>query len=151
VWHAPRSMEGGAGARVEESIVIERSPESVWDFVADPFKDPRWCRKVRSVESAGDRRWRVVHKPVPLRPPMDLTLEHLELRAPEHLTLREEDDASVFDVQYRLEQIGEGTRLTQISTFTWKRLPRVLHGTFKRGVRRDLRAQLQALKRLLES
>lgn len=142
---------GATGARVEESIVIERSPESVWDFVADPLNDPRWCRKVRSVEPTADRRWRVVHRPVPLRPPMELILEHLELRMPERLTLREEDDASVFDVEYRLERIGERTRLTQISTFTWKRLPRVLHRTFKHGVRRDLRAQLQALKRLLET
>jgi uncharacterized protein YndB with AHSA1/START domain len=142
---------GAAGTRIEESIVIERSPESVWDFVADPLNDPRWCQKVQSVEPAGERRWRVVHKPVPLRPPMELTLEQLELRAPERLGLREEDDASVFNVEYRLERIGEGTRLTQISSVTWKRLPRVLHGTFKRGVRRDLRAQLRALKRLLET
>jgi hypothetical protein len=118
--------------------------------VSDPLNDPRWCRKIRSVEPAGERRWRVVHKPVPFRPPLELTLEHLELRPPESVTLREEDDASVFDVDYRLERSGEGTSFTQISTFAWKRLPRVLHGTFARGVRRDVRAQLQALKRLLE-
>jgi uncharacterized protein YndB with AHSA1/START domain len=148
----PRRMgRSPSGTRIEESIVIERSPESVWDFLVDPLNDPSWCRKVQSVEPAGHRRWRVVHKPVPLRPSMELTLEHLELRAPERLTLREEDDASVFDVEYRLERIGGGTRLTQASGFTWKRLPSVLHGTFKRGVRRDMRAQLRALKRLLET
>jgi hypothetical protein len=43
-----------------------------------------------------------------------------------------------------------GTRFTQLSEFEWKKLPRVLHGTFARGVRRDVRGQLQALKRLLE-
>jgi hypothetical protein len=32
----------------------------------------------------------------------------------------------------------------------WKRLPRILRGTFARGVRRDVRGQLRALKRLLE-
>jgi uncharacterized protein YndB with AHSA1/START domain len=139
------------GSRVEESVEIARSPESVWAFVADPLNDPRWCQKVNSVEPAGDRRWRVVHKPVPLRPPMELVVEHLEARPPQSLTLREEDDASVFEVEYRLEPSGDGTQFTQISDFTWKRLPRVLHGTFTRGVRRDLRGQLRALKRVLES
>jgi hypothetical protein len=38
----------------------------------------------------------------------------------------------------------------QISEFEWKKRPRFLHGTFARGVRRDVRGQLQALKRLLE-
>jgi uncharacterized protein YndB with AHSA1/START domain len=143
--------QGATGSRVEESVVIARSPEFVWVFVADPLNDSRWCPKVKSVEPAGDRRWRVVHKPVPFRPPMELTVEHLVLRPPESLTLREEDDASVFDVEYRLEPSGDGTRFTQVSSFAWKRLPRVLHGTFERGVRRDLRRQLQALKRVLES
>jgi hypothetical protein len=55
-----------------------------------------------------------------------------------------------FEVEYRLEEVLEGTRFTQISDFEWKRLPKVLHGTFARGVRRDVRGQLRALKRLLE-
>lgn len=138
------------GNRIQESIEVARPPDFVWAFLADPLNDPRWCPKVKSVEPVGVRRWRVVHKPVPFRPPMELTLEHAELRPPESLTLRQEDEASVFDVEYRVEPSGDGTRFTQISVFAWKRLPRVLHGTFAGGVRRDVRAQLQALKRLLE-
>jgi uncharacterized protein YndB with AHSA1/START domain len=138
------------GNRIEESIEIARAPDFVWAFLADPVNDPLWCPKVKAVEPVGDGRWRVLHKPVPFRPPMQLTLEHLQLRRPESLTLREEDDASIFDVEYRLEPSGEGTRFTQISVFAWKRLPRVLRGTFARGVRRDVLAQLQALKRVLE-
>ena len=135
---------------MEESIEIARSPEAVWALVADPLNDPRWCRKVKSVEAAGERRWTVTHKPVPLRPPMELTLEQLDVQLPGRLVLREEDEVSVFDVEYRLEPIETGTRFTQISEFKWKKLPRVLHGTFARGVRRDVRGQLRALKQLLE-
>lgn len=120
-------------------------------MVVDPLNDPGWCRKVKSVKPTGDGQWRVVHKPVPLRPPMELAVEQLELRPSEGLTLREQDEASVFDVEYRLERSSTGTRFTQISEFEWKKLPRVLHGTFARGVRRDIRAQLRALKQLLES
>jgi hypothetical protein len=118
--------------------------------IADPRNDPSWCRKVKSVEVAGERRWTVIHKPVPLRPQMELTLEQLDIQPPSRLTLREEDEASVFNVKYRLEPSTVGTRFTQITDVEWKKLPRVLHGTFARGVRRDVRGQLRALKRLLE-
>jgi uncharacterized protein YndB with AHSA1/START domain len=137
--------------RVEESVDIARAPEEVWAFVAEPSNDSRWCRKVKSVEAAGPGRWSVLHKPVPLRPPLALVLEHVESDPPERLTMREEDDASVFRVEYRLAPSATGTLFTQAGEFEWKSLPRVLHGTFTRGVRRDVRAQLESLKRLLES
>jgi uncharacterized protein YndB with AHSA1/START domain len=136
--------------RIEESIEIARPPGAVWDFVSDPLNDPRWCGKVKSVEPAGERRWRVFHKPVPFRPEMELIVEQLDLQTPERLLLREEDEASVFEVEYRLEPTATGTRFTQLSAFEWKKLPRLLHGTFARGVGRDVRNQLKALKRLLE-
>ena len=120
-------------------------------MVADPLNDPRWCDKVKSVEVAGDNRWAATHKPVPLRPAMELVVDQLDVEAPNRLELRAEDGASIFHVEYRLEAAGTGTRLTQISEFEWKSLPRILHRTFARGVRRDVRNQLRALKRLLES
>jgi hypothetical protein len=93
----------------------------------------------------------VTHKPIPLRAPTELVVEHVEVDAPRRLSLREEDDASVFQVEYRLEPSSTGTRFTQTSTFEWKTLPRVLRGTLARGVRRDVRGQLEALKHVLEA
>jgi uncharacterized protein YndB with AHSA1/START domain len=136
--------------RIEEHVEIGRPPAAVWAVVADPARDPEWCPKVRSVEAVGPGRWRVVHKPVPLRPPVTLELEHSAAAAPDRLVMREEDEAAVFDVEYRLEPVGGGTRFTQSSEVRWKRLPRVLHGTFRRGVRRDVRRQLRELRRLLD-
>ena len=136
--------------RVEESIEIARRPEEVWAFVAAAENDPKWCSKVKAVEVAGERRWRVTHKPVPLRPAMELMVEHLAADPPSRLSIREEDDVSVFEVEYRLDGRGDMTRFTQISEFEWKRLPRFLHGTFRRGVERDVRGQLRELKRVLE-
>jgi uncharacterized protein YndB with AHSA1/START domain len=136
--------------RVEESVEISRSPREVWEFVAEPTNDPLWCRKVKAVEQVGPNRWRVIHKPVPLRPSAELSVEHLGVDAPSQLRMREADDASVFNVEYRLEPTATGTRLTQASDFEWKKLPRVLHKTLARGVRRDIRGQLQALKDVLE-
>jgi carbon monoxide dehydrogenase subunit G len=154
---AQRRRSGRAGPgiaasmRVEESIEISRPRESVWDIVSDPANDPRWCPKVRSVEPVGPARWKAVHKPVGLRPPLELSVERLDARAPARLRLREEDASSVFTVEYRLEATTSGTRFTQTSEFAWKALPRFLHKTFARGVRRDIRAQLRALKRLVEA
>jgi uncharacterized protein YndB with AHSA1/START domain len=118
-------------------------------LVADPANDPRWCRKVKEVARVGERRWTLTHKPVPLRPALQMSVEQLDVQPPSRLTLREEDDVSIFRVEYRLEPSATGTRFTQISEFEWKKLPRALHGTFARGVRRDVRGQLRALKRLL--
>ena len=137
--------------RVEESIEIARPRQTVWEFVADASNDPRWCPKVRSVVAAGDRRWKVVHKPVPLRPPVELTVEYIEIEPPYRLRIREEDEASVFEVEYRLDESGAGTRFTQVSDFERKRLPRFLRGTFARGVRGDVRRQLRSLKSTLET
>jgi uncharacterized protein YndB with AHSA1/START domain len=96
--------------RVEESIEIARLPEEVWDVVVDPRRDPEWCSKVKSVEPEGELRWRVVHKPVPLRPALELVVDQVDADPPRRLRLREEDKASVFDVEYRLEPSEAGTR-----------------------------------------
>jgi hypothetical protein len=122
----------------------------VWAVVADPQNDLRWCRAVKSVDPAAERRWRVMHEPIPLRPPRQLELKQLEAEAPRRLVLRQEDTAAVFRVTYRLEATQTGTRFTQVSAFTWKSVPPVLHGTFGRAVRREVRGQLRTLKALLE-
>jgi hypothetical protein len=122
----------------------------VWATVVDPLNDPCWCPKVKSVRASGEDRWTITHKPVPLRPPMEMVVEQIEAEPPQRLRLREEDEASTFDVEYRLQARGTGTRFAQISEFQWKRLPRFPHRTFEHGVRRDVRNQLRALKRLIE-
>jgi hypothetical protein len=80
-----------------------------------------------------------------------MLVEQLKLDPPRRLKLREEDQASVFAVEYQLASAGLGTSFTQISEFEWKTLPRFLHKSFARGARRDVRRQLQQLKRLLEA
>ena len=137
--------------RIEETVQIRRSREEVWAFVVDHGNDPVWCKKVVAVEPGGSGEWTVSHRPVPLRPAMKLILEQLEVDPPRCLKLHEEDDAAVFDVAYRLEAEGRDTRFTQTSEFEWKKLPRLLHKLFARGVRRDVRRQLRVLKRVLEA
>jgi uncharacterized protein YndB with AHSA1/START domain len=134
--------------RVEEAIGIARPPDQVWAVVADPRNDPRWCRKVKTVDAAGERRWHVMHKPIPLRPPRELELKQLAASAPP-IRAATGGLGRVFNVEYRLEH-KTGTRLTQVSEFAWKGLPRLLQGTFGRAVRREVRSQLRTLQTLLE-
>jgi carbon monoxide dehydrogenase subunit G len=137
--------------RVEESIEIARSPDEVWGFVANPMNDPRWCPKVKSVEQSRPQQWTVVHKPMPLRPPAELSVEQIQVDPPSRLTMREENDASIFEVEYRLEPTSTGTRFTQVSNWRWKTMPRVLQKALAPGVRRDVRGQLRELKDVLEA
>lgn len=137
--------------RVVETIEIEREIERVWLFVSDPANDPVWCPKVKSVDRIRPDRWVVHHKPFPLRPPTVLTVDQVTLEAPCRLVLREEDQASIFNVEYRLEPTAAGMRFTQISEFRWKTLPALVQRVLASGVRRDLRRQLRELKRTLET
>src|SRR5919106_519184 len=99
----PLCMESGgfadqydATVRVEETIGIKRDPDDVWEMVSDLANDPRWCRKVKSVEPSGTGRWLVRHRPVPLRPALELVVERLGAERPHSMRLREEDEVSVF-------------------------------------------------------
>ena len=71
----PATAARVTAVRVEESIEIARPPHEVWYVVVDPRHDPEWCEKVKSVETVSERRWRVIHKPVPLRSAVELTLD----------------------------------------------------------------------------
>ena len=137
--------------RIEERVEIGRPPIAVWELVADHGNDPRWCRKVKRVQATGDGRWNVWHKPVPLRPATLLEIEHVRADAPSYLALREEDDASLFEIEYRLTATSAGTSFVQLGEVTWKKLPSALQPIFNLGVRRDVSGQLRALKQLLEA
>jgi uncharacterized protein YndB with AHSA1/START domain len=140
---------------IEQTILIDRSLEAVWQYVADPRNDPRWCAKVISVEQlTGDgpgpeASYRVVHRPVRLKKPKQLEVTVEEFNQPHRMRVREEDDDAVFNATYDLESVGEATRLTQRDRIEWK-IPKFQRPIGNRMVSRDIENQLSALKRLLE-
>jgi uncharacterized protein YndB with AHSA1/START domain len=141
---------------IERMIVIERAAQEVWDYIADPRNDPQWCDKVQSVEQLeGDgpgpgARYKVMHRPIPMRKPKELTVTVEEFEPPSRMRIREEDEDGVFDVTYELESAGDGTRLTQRDRIDWK-LPRFQQPLARRLVTRDIAHQFAALKRRLEN
>jgi len=143
-------------SRIEKTILLNRSPEQVWEYISDPRNDPHWCKRVLSVEQiAGDRpgpaaRYRVIHRPTRLKRPkrLDVTIEEFE--PPQRMRMREEGDDGVFDVTYVLEPTGARTRLAQHDEIAWK-IPRLQRPIANSMVGRDIVDQLSRLKRLLES
>jgi uncharacterized protein YndB with AHSA1/START domain len=140
---------------IVRSVVIDRPIDEVFAFVADPRNDPRWCSKLVSVEQVeGDAtgpggRWRVVHRPVPLRPAREMRYECVSWDPPRRIEWREDDGHDVIDVVYELEPAGTSTRFAQRDD---ARLgaPRLVQPIMKAGIGRDIAHQLGELKRVLE-
>ena len=141
---------------IVRSVEIDRPGAEVFAFLADARNDPRWCRKVVSVELvSGERpgpgaRYAVVHRPVPLRPEREMAMTCASWAPPERIEWHEDDGTDVFRVTYELEDLGGRTRITQRSHAEIG-APRVLRPLFRAGIGRDVQGQLRRLKRLLEA
>jgi carbon monoxide dehydrogenase subunit G len=131
-------------------VEIGRPIEDVFAFVSDPHNDPRWCRKVQSVEGSGDE-FRVLHKPVPMRPARTMEMRRVAAEPPTRIEWLQDDGTDVFKVAYELESIPAGTRLRQRSDAQVGAVPRFLHPLWRHGIGRDLERQLRDLKRILEA
>jgi len=145
-----------APMRLESTVTIVRPPDDVWEFIADPMNDPKWCEKVVSVEQVGGdgpglgAKYRVLHRPKPLKRATELAMEVVEFDHPHRMRLREEDEDAVFNVAYELEPTGRDTRVSQIDEIDWK-ISKLALPLARVMVRRDLRRQFESLKHLLES
>ncbi|MBA3263609.1 MAG: SRPBCC family protein [Thermoleophilaceae bacterium] len=142
--------------RIEKTVKIARAVGEVWEFVADARNDPQWCEKVVSVEQlAGDgpgreARYRVMHRPRPFKPAVELTMDVVEFDPPHRLRWREEDEDAVFNVLYDLEPAASGTRLNQVDDIDWK-IKKAALPIARLMASRDIGRQFRSLKRLLES
>jgi hypothetical protein len=95
-------------------------------------------------------RYRVMHRPRPLKPAVELTLDVVEFQAPTRLRWREEDADAVFNVLYELEPAASSTRLKEVDDIDWK-IGKAALPIARLMVSRDIQGQLRSLKRLLEA
>lgn len=141
--------------RIERSVHIARSPEDVFSYIADARNDPAWCPRVLASEPiAGDgpgpdARYRVTHRPVRVRQPMELDVRVVGWDPPRRIELREEDEDGVFEVTYELTAVGDGTRLVQRDEVSLS-LPRFLWPVARFNIGRHLNEQFESLKAILE-
>jgi Polyketide cyclase / dehydrase and lipid transport len=150
-------MESGGDdleMRVSRSVLIARPAAEVFAYVAEPLNDPDWCPKVLSVEQIeGDvpgpgARYRVIHRPIPVRPPREMAYVCVSSLAPSTLEWREDDGSDTVTVTYSLEDLGNQTRMIQQSDAELG-APRVLHPLMRIGIGHDIERQLKALERKL--
>ena len=141
--------------RIAAEVVIDVHIDELFEFVADPLNDPRWCPKVLDVQQVeGDEpglgaEYSVLHRPIPFRPPRRMRYECVEWDPPKRIVWHEDDGHDVLEVVYRLDPVWTSTRFTQVDTAQLG-APRLLHPLVKAGIRRDLHRQLRLLKRALE-
>jgi uncharacterized protein YndB with AHSA1/START domain len=150
VLEVPAGRWDDPSVLIERQVEIARPVEEVFAFVSDPRNDPRWCRKVQSVEGDGDR-YLVVHKPVPLRSARTMDLRVVTREPPRRIETTQDDGTDVFRVTYELEPTPAGTLMCQRSEATVGTVPRLLLPLWRHGIGRDVARQLRDLKALLES
>lgn len=142
---------------VEKSIEIARPCEEVFAFVSDPRNDVHWCPKVLSVTPLTPQaqgpgaRFKVVHRPIPLRPAREMDHSLADWDPPHRLVWSENDGRDELTVTYSLEATATGTRLTQHDRIEKLAAPRPLHPMMRLGIAADVGRQLKLLRRHLES
>ena len=141
--------------RLAYTIEIARPVTDVFDVVADPRNDHRWCERVERCEQVGGStpevgaRYEARHRPS-LHRPHTRRIEIVELDRPRRIVSVQEDQVGRFTIAYELEPTPSGgTRLTQRDEIEW-RVPRVGRPLARRIVNRHIGAQLRVLKALLE-
>jgi uncharacterized protein YndB with AHSA1/START domain len=140
--------------RLEYTIDIDRPIDEVFDVVADPCHDHRWCprvgegRQVAGSTPAVGARYELEHHPS-LQRRHTRRIEIVELERPSRVVSIQEDDVASFTISYLLRATAGGTQLTQRDEIDW-RISALARPIGKRIVSRHIGDQLSSLKRLLE-
>ena len=138
---------------VEHTLEIARSPEDVFDYLADVTRLPEWQESAESVEVDGalgeGSRFREVRSFMGRR--ASSTLEVTEYERPRRFSLHVVEGPVKYAVEHALEDAGGRTRVTFVGRGDTDRVPRLMRGTVRRMVERQFVKDLEALKRALES
>lgn len=142
--------------RVEESIVIARTPKEVWDYVTDPAHDAVWMSNVVEYEAdweqepqVGDGTRRVAR--VAGRR-CEMTCAVTEVVPGEMFAWKSVEAPFPFENAFRVEETEEGTRLTFYGKTEGMRgfFGKLADPIVARMFSRDMRSNLENLKTILE-
>lgn len=143
---------------VNESIIIDRPMEEVFDFIADNENDPLWCPAVKEIRRVSENgtakgaRYEMHHTPGGMG--FDAEVEVVAHERPRLLKWVMTDSGHTIRGTYELEAVNGKTRLTQTSEVTfegWLRIPGlIMKGRIARDVEKELDKQFANLKQLLD-
>jgi uncharacterized protein YndB with AHSA1/START domain len=138
---------------VRGSIVINRPPEEVFDYLVNIEKSPQWSATLTQAvhEQGGGKlkpRSRVRETRNLLGKKMESTYEVVKLERPKIFATKVVDGPVEFDFNWSLEPDANGTRLTGEGTGAWNGEHE--DDIVARVVDRQLHHDMQTLKDLLE-
>lgn len=141
---------------IVQSIVIERPPEEVWDVVSDLETHTSWRPALREFRQVSDGPLGVgsrIREVLAWRGREIVIEDEVTAFEPPHrLGLRGGWAAADFDVDFRLEPVAEGTRVTMAWPLHPKSLLLKLAAPFMGGaMRKATREELELLKQQVES
>ncbi len=139
---------------VEAEVVIDRSPEDVFGFVANSENDPQWCHLVPEVTRVGRSegglpRYTYVQLFGPTR--SEGTVEVDSLSPPTEFRSTTEVMGGVFKTLYTLAPSNGGTIFKHVNQVRWSGGMRLMHPVQKVMTGRIMKRQLSKLKSILES
>jgi len=148
-----RRIERGT-VHSENSIVVKRTPDEVFAFLADGLNNPRWRPGVRSIELAQGAPGQVgtVYRQKLAGPggrAVDGDYEITTAEAPRTLAFRVTAGPARPTGRYTLQPEGTGTRLTFALDLEPKGLMRLMSGTIHKTMESEV-GQLPRLKQVLE-
>jgi carbon monoxide dehydrogenase subunit G len=141
--------------KFQHTITIERPVDEVWDFVIDARNDPVWMNQVVEVGRGGDR-------PVEVGLEVEEIVSFLGKRMSVTLVVTEHEPCRRSSIEitrspvpgrgtYELAPVNGGTRFTMTAETDAHGFFRLAEPVFKRIAQRDMSANCERLKDLLEA
>jgi carbon monoxide dehydrogenase subunit G len=132
----------------ELTVEIARTPEEVFDYLADVSNLPSWQSGVHAARREGSQIHESRHM---LGRELSTTLEIEQEERPRLFTLRAVNSPVPFTVRHELERNGGGTTLRVVGEGDAGMLPGFAAGIMARRAEKQFRKDFERLKRLLES
>ena len=126
---------------------IARTPEEVFDYLADVSNLPSWQSGVHAARREGSQIHESRHM---LGRELSTTLEIEQEERPRLFTLRAVNSPVPFTVRHELERNGGGTTLRVVGEGDAGMLPGFAAGIMARRAEKQFRKDFERLKRLLE-
>jgi uncharacterized protein YndB with AHSA1/START domain len=140
---------------VEESIIINRTVEEVFAFVADQTNAPQWQEGLLEVRRLTDGPLGVGTKHTAARKflgrKMEMTNEYVEYEPNTIITFTGDSGPAHFVVSYMTEAVAGGTKLTCQMQMEQGGLFGLLDSLIAGSLKRDFVANFRDLKALLEN
>jgi uncharacterized protein YndB with AHSA1/START domain len=137
---------------VEHTVEIARPVDEVFAYLTDVARLPEWQESVSEVHADGPlstgSRFRDVREFMGRS--ATSTLEVTAYERPSRFSLRVVEGPIAYELEHRLEAVGDRTSVTFAGRGETTRVPRLMRGMVERAIERQLVKDADALKRVLE-